>query len=54
MIISKTFVFIICIFCLALPMTAKISGLWLPLVTPFKDGAVDFSSYERLIEHYVG
>ena len=34
-------------------MTAKISGLWLPLVTPFKDGDVDFWSYERLIEHYV-
>jgi 4-hydroxy-tetrahydrodipicolinate synthase len=32
---------------------SKISGLWLPLVTPFKDGAVDFSSYERLIEHYL-
>jgi len=30
-----------------------ISGLWLPLVTPFKDGAVDFSSYERLIDHYL-
>jgi 4-hydroxy-tetrahydrodipicolinate synthase len=35
-------------------MTTRISGLWLPLVTPFKDGAVDFSSYERLIEHYIG
>ena len=35
-------------------MTTKISGLWLPLVTPFKDGAVDFASYERLIEHYIG
>ncbi|HEX9525829.1 MAG TPA: 4-hydroxy-tetrahydrodipicolinate synthase [Reyranella sp.] len=34
-------------------MTTKISGLWLPLVTPFKDGDVDFSSYERLIEHYI-
>src|ERR1700730_10588441 len=34
-------------------MTAKISGLWLPLVTPFKDGSVDFSSYERLIDHYI-
>jgi 4-hydroxy-tetrahydrodipicolinate synthase len=34
-------------------MTTRISGLWLPLVTPFKDGAVDFSSYERLIEHYI-
>ena len=34
-------------------MTPKLSGLWLPLITPFKDGAVDFSSYERLIEHYL-
>ena len=34
-------------------MSAKISGLWLPLVTPFKDGVVDFSSYERLIDHYI-
>jgi 4-hydroxy-tetrahydrodipicolinate synthase len=34
-------------------MTAKISGLWLPIITPFKDGAVDFASYERLIEHYL-
>jgi len=34
-------------------MTAKISGLWLPLVTPFKDDAVDFASYERLIDHYI-
>src|SRR5258708_32831323 len=32
---------------------SKISGLWLPLVTPFKDGAVDFPSYERLIDHYL-
>jgi 4-hydroxy-tetrahydrodipicolinate synthase len=35
-------------------MATKISGLWLPLVTPFNDGAVDFASYERLIEHYIG
>lgn len=35
-------------------MTTQISGLWLPLVTPFKDGAVDFASYERLIDHYIG
>jgi 4-hydroxy-tetrahydrodipicolinate synthase len=34
-------------------MTANISGLWLPIITPFKDGAVDFASYERLIEHYL-
>lgn len=30
-----------------------IKGLWLPIITPFKDGAVDFKSYERLIEHYL-
>ncbi len=35
-------------------MTTHISGLWLPLITPFKDGAVDFASYERLIDHYIG
>ncbi len=32
---------------------AAISGVWVPLVTPFKDGAVDFASYERLIHHYI-
>jgi 4-hydroxy-tetrahydrodipicolinate synthase len=26
--------------------------LWLPLITPFKDGAVDVASYDRLIAHY--
>jgi 4-hydroxy-tetrahydrodipicolinate synthase len=30
-----------------------ITGLWLPIITPFRDNAVDFKSYERLIEHYV-
>ncbi|SEP31356.1 4-hydroxy-tetrahydrodipicolinate synthase [Rhodospirillales bacterium URHD0017] len=32
---------------------SKITGLWLPIITPFKDNAVDFKSYERLIEHYL-
>ena len=31
-----------------------ITGVWVPLVTPFKDGAVDFVSHRRLIEHYIG
>ena len=31
-----------------------IKGLWLPIITPFKDGAVDYTSYERLVAHYVG
>jgi 4-hydroxy-tetrahydrodipicolinate synthase len=35
-------------------MTNRLSGLWLPLITPFKDGAVDFESYEGLIDHYIG
>ncbi len=26
----------------------------MPLVTPFKDGAVDLGSYRRLIEYYIG
>lgn len=34
-------------------MTTKISGLWLPLITPFRDGALDLESYERLVAHYL-
>jgi len=30
-----------------------IGGVWVPLVTPFKDGLIDFVSYRRLIKHYV-
>jgi 4-hydroxy-tetrahydrodipicolinate synthase len=29
----------------------EISGVWLPAVTPFIDGEVDFASYEKLLEH---
>ncbi|KPF97100.1 4-hydroxy-tetrahydrodipicolinate synthase [Rhodopseudomonas sp. AAP120] len=28
------------------------SGLWLPLITPFRDGALDAASLRRLIRHY--
>jgi 4-hydroxy-tetrahydrodipicolinate synthase len=35
-------------------MASKISGLWLPLITPFADGELDLQSYARLVEHYVG
>jgi 4-hydroxy-tetrahydrodipicolinate synthase len=34
-------------------MKTKPSGLWAPLITPFKDGAVDYASYERLIDHFL-
>ena len=30
------------------------SGVWLPIITPFADGALDLASYTRLVEHYVG
>jgi 4-hydroxy-tetrahydrodipicolinate synthase len=30
-----------------------VAGVWLPIVTPFIDGAIDFKSYERLLNHYV-
>ena len=29
-------------------------GVWLPLITPFKDGAFDEVSARRLARHYVG
>lgn len=28
-------------------------GIWLPLVTPFRDGALDVASLRRLLHHYV-
>ncbi|MDB5377091.1 MAG: 4-hydroxy-tetrahydrodipicolinate synthase, partial [Rubritepida sp.] len=27
-------------------------GVWLPLVTPFRDGALDETSLRRLVRHY--
>jgi 4-hydroxy-tetrahydrodipicolinate synthase len=30
-----------------------LAGVWMPLVTPFKDGAIDVASYKKLIKHYV-
>ncbi len=32
----------------------RISGLWLPLVTPFKQGRLDEASLARLLRHYLG
>ena len=31
----------------------QISGVWVPVVTPFAGGAVDLVSYARLLEHYL-
>jgi len=33
---------------------SAISGVWLPIITPFVDGAVDLAGYERLLRHYLG
>jgi 4-hydroxy-tetrahydrodipicolinate synthase len=30
-----------------------LTGVWIPLITPFKDGQIDLTSYRRLVEHYV-
>jgi 4-hydroxy-tetrahydrodipicolinate synthase len=30
-----------------------LSGIWIPLITPFKDGRLDIASYRRLIGHYL-
>ena len=27
-------------------------GIWIPLITPFKDSELDLPSYKRLVEHY--
>ena len=32
---------------------SAISGVWLPIITPFVDGVVDFAGYERLLRHYL-
>ena len=34
-------------------MDFRIGGLWLPLVTPFRDGALDERSLQRLARHYL-
>ncbi|MDF2486878.1 MAG: dihydrodipicolinate synthase [Herbinix sp.] len=30
----------------------QLNGVWLPIITPFKNDKIDFKSYKRLIEHY--
>lgn len=31
----------------------SIKGIWIPLVTPFKEDEFDAKSYERLVKHYI-
>ncbi len=30
----------------------QLTGVWLPIITPFKDGRVDYKTYKKLITHY--
>jgi 4-hydroxy-tetrahydrodipicolinate synthase len=31
----------------------RFSGVWFPVITPFKDDEIDYAGYERLVDHYV-
>jgi 4-hydroxy-tetrahydrodipicolinate synthase len=33
---------------------SSLHGLWLPLITPFRNGALDETSLRRLVRHYAG
>ncbi|MCA6118142.1 4-hydroxy-tetrahydrodipicolinate synthase [Bradyrhizobium sp. WSM 1738] len=33
-------------------LTSRLQGLWLPLITPFRDGGLDEISLRRLVRHY--
>lgn len=35
-------------------MQTRIQGLWLPLITPFRDGELDEVSLRRMTRHYLG
>jgi len=30
----------------------QVSGVWVPIITPFKDDKIDYESYKRLIDYY--
>jgi 4-hydroxy-tetrahydrodipicolinate synthase len=35
-------------------LRSQLQGLWLPLVTPFRNGELDEASLRRLVPHYLG
>ena len=39
-------------FSLQCSLQSSLHGLWLPLITPFRDGALDETSLRRLVRHY--
>lgn len=32
----------------------RVEGIWLPIITPFKDDEVDFAAYQKMIDYYIG
>ncbi len=34
-------------------LSSQLRGVWLPLITPFRDGALDETSLRRLVRHYL-
>jgi 4-hydroxy-tetrahydrodipicolinate synthase len=34
-------------------MSPGYTGIYLPIITPFLNGKVDYSSYEKMVEHYI-
>jgi 4-hydroxy-tetrahydrodipicolinate synthase len=34
-------------------LSPRLRGVWLPLITPFRDGALDETSLRRLVRHYL-
>ncbi len=35
-------------------MNPEYTGIYLPIITPFLDGEVDYRSYEKMVDHYIG
>lgn len=35
-------------------MSSGYTGIYLPIITPFLNGEVDYKSYEKMVEHYIG
>ena len=29
-------------------------GIWLPIITPFKNDSIDMASYKNMIDYYIG
>jgi 4-hydroxy-tetrahydrodipicolinate synthase len=34
-------------------MVMQLGGIWIPIITPFYNGEIDFASYKELVEYYI-